>query len=265
MNQLFTKAIKDGRYVSIEEFGPRIGARCGCICPECGEPVQSNVTGKKREELKIDFTNHFSHVNKDTKCSGGHAETEIHLKAKELIEQNDSIKVPGLKRGSSQTIKYSNVRLETAFPKSGLKRYRPDIIVTTEDGEELAIEVIVSSPVTEVKKQIYRDNQFQAFEIDLTWFKRWPFEKYEFRLPDMVLENTNNKQWIWPEQFVEAEQFDEAQEVEEVEEVEKVAPKVLKTLKSEPETSSLLNNPLVWVGGIIAFVAVVKSFFSGKR
>lgn len=54
-NTLFNVAIKNGQYVSIDEFAPGQGSNCDCICPECGEPLVSNVTAKTREQLKIDF------------------------------------------------------------------------------------------------------------------------------------------------------------------------------------------------------------------
>ena len=40
-NYFFVWALRDGNYVSVEEFLPGTGANCGCFCPECGKPVRS--------------------------------------------------------------------------------------------------------------------------------------------------------------------------------------------------------------------------------
>ena len=76
--ELFTTAIKDGKYIYINKFESGVGADCDCICPKCGEPVISNVTKKKSWELKRAYTNHFSHFNEFSSCFGGHGETELH-------------------------------------------------------------------------------------------------------------------------------------------------------------------------------------------
>lgn len=204
-NALFNVAIKNGQYVSIDEFTPGIGSDCDCICPECGERVVSNVTAKTREQLKIDFTNHFSHLNKNSNCSGGYEETAIHLMAKKIIETNNSINVPGITSSKSEVIMYNHVRIEPAFPNEKYKRYRPDIIVKSNEEEDIAIEVVVTCAVTEIKSQLYRDHKFKSLTINLSRFRGKTLKDVEHTLAKEILKLTGSKKWIWPEQVVEQE------------------------------------------------------------
>ena len=197
-NSLFNVAIKNSQYVSIDEFAPGQGSNCDCVCPECGEQLVSNVTAKTREQLKIDFTNHFSHLNKDSNCSGGYEETAIHLMAKKIIEANNSITVPGTTSSKSEVIVYSEVRIEPAFPIEQHKRYRPDIIIKSTDNEYIAIEVVVTCAVTEIKSQLYRNHKLSSF-------RGKPLKDVEHTLDQEVLKLTGSKKWIWPEQVVEQE------------------------------------------------------------
>jgi hypothetical protein len=198
-NTLFNMAVKNGQYVSIDRFAPGIGSDCDCICPDCGERVVSNVTAKTREQLKIDFTNHFSHLNKNSNCSGGYEETTIHLLAKKIIESNSSINVPGTISNQSEIIMYGDVRIEPAFPNEKYKRYRPDIIIKSND-DDIAIEVVVTCAVTGIKSQLYRDHKFKSLIIDLSRFRGKPLKEVEYTLEQEVLKLTGSKKWIWPEQ-----------------------------------------------------------------
>ncbi len=192
---LFTVALKNGNYVSIDKFSPGIGERCGCICPECGEPLRSNVTAKSLDQLKINYTNHFSHINEDSICNGGYLETQIHLAAKRIIESNSSVIVPS--GNGEEEIKYTGVKIEPAFPDQELKRYRPDIIIKSIDEEDIAIEIVVTSPVTAIKESLYRDRKLKSLVIDLSRFKESRFEDVEYKLSYEVLKSIENKKWIW--------------------------------------------------------------------
>lgn len=159
----------------------------------------SNVTAKTRDQLKIHFTNHFSHLNKNSNCSGGYEETAIHLMAKKIIETNNSISVPGTIRGKSEVIMYRHVRIEPAFPNEEYKRYRPDIIIKSND-DDIAIEVVVTCAVTEIKSQLYRDHKFKSLTIDLSRFRGKSLKEVEHTLEQEILTLTGSKKWIWPEQ-----------------------------------------------------------------
>src|SRR5688572_11665682 len=133
---LFDTAVKDGDYINVNAFAPGIGAKCGCTCPDCGAQVKSNVTGKSPEELKVIFTNHFSHINELSTCTGGGLETAVHLFAKEILSKNRTLKVPSERYHYPQVLSYTNVVLEKSFPVEKFKQYRPDIILTDMHGEK---------------------------------------------------------------------------------------------------------------------------------
>jgi hypothetical protein len=198
-DDLFVTAIKNGDYISIDEFKPGDGEKCGCFCPQCGEPVRSNVTAKSPEQLKIPFTNRFSHLNKSTECSGGYKETEIHLFAKDLISKTNIIAVPSNRYHYPDKLNYSNVRLEKVFPIEQYKQYRPDILITNSEGLDLAIEIIVTNPVSSEKKDLYTNQMFKSFAIDLSSYYKTNLNEVKERLSEDILSNHKNKFWIWPE------------------------------------------------------------------
>lgn len=172
MDKLFNTAVRDGNYISINEFSTGTGERCNCICPECGEKVRSNVTSKSPEELKRNYTNHFSHINENSQCAGGCLETELHLFAKEVIAKNDTLMVPGEQYDHTDTLEYTSVILEKAFPIEKYKQYRPDIIITSITGEKIAIEIIVTNPLSESKAQLYKAAVLKCLTIDLSGYQK---------------------------------------------------------------------------------------------
>lgn len=194
-SNLFTTAIKDGKYISINEFQSGIGADCRCICPHCGEKVRSNVTNKRQEELKIKYTNHFSHINEDSKCMGGYKETDIHLFAKEVLEKSKFVFIPA---GNSRVkLEYNKVVIEPSFPIEKFKWYRPDIILYCTNGEKMAIEIIVSNPVSDDKAQLYRDCELKSFAIDLSSYHKLDLETFKEDLTNDILTGIRKKKWIW--------------------------------------------------------------------
>lgn len=243
-NQLFNYAIKDGQYVSIDVFTPGIGARCGCICPECGEQVRSNVTAKTRDQLKIDFTNHFSHVDENSSCGGGYEETLLHLKAKEIIASHTELFVPGKLTGK-QLIRYSSVRIEPAFPNVNFKKYRPDIIVRTIADTDLAIEIVVTSPVSSQKQSLYKDSGVACLVVDLSRWKGKLISRIESQLKHEILISISNKRWIWNETL-----DDEPIEV--------------MTKEREP---SIWDNPITWFFAFLGgwfILTRIKNWLFGK-
>lgn len=242
-NNLFTVAIKDGRYTSIEAFAPGDGEKCGCICPECGEPVRSNVTSKSKEKLKINYTNHFSHIDENSTCTGGFLETEIHLTAKKIISSNSTIWVPGENK-EKMSIQYTKVRVEPAFPNVDFKRYRPDIIMSSSDNEDIAIEVVVTCPVTALKEELYKKYAFKSFTIDLSHFQNNAIDQIETELRSQILMSVERKKWIWPEPLPET--------ITDV-----VMPKVEGHAQVNKKPS-IRANPLTWVVAIAGGILFLK-------
>jgi hypothetical protein len=198
VSNLFVTAIRDNEYISIDEFNPKDGAKCNCTCPECGEKVQANVTSKTNEELKRNYTNHFSHINKDSKCKGGYLETELHLFAKEAIEKSNSIKVPTKKYHFPRELKINSVKVEPSFPFENCKQYRPDLIIYDDQNEQIAIEIFVTNNLSEVKQNLYREKEFKCLKIDLSEFKKVDLDSNRKTIEEAILNNDKNKKWIYP-------------------------------------------------------------------
>lgn len=201
INKNFLTAIKDGKYISINCFKPKDGVKCNCICPECGEKVRSNVTGKDSSELKINYANRFSHVNENSKCSGGYKETLLHLYAKELIKKSSELYVPSERYHNPNILKYVEVKLEHAFPVEEYKQYRPDILLTTTDGEKVAVEIYVTNDLSEEKIQLYKKSKLKCLRIDLSQFYYDDFETSKPEIEKAIFgyeESKETKKWVWP-------------------------------------------------------------------
>ena len=197
-NQLFVTAVKDGRYVSIADFKPKDGNKCGCFCPECGLSLRSNISSKDPRELKINFTNHFSHNDEGTACKGGYKETRLHLLAKSIIEAEKSLNVPGSPFHFSDKIEYAYVAVEPAFPSEKYKQYRPDIILTTLNEEKIAIEIFVTNDVSFKKTQLYWETKLKCLKIDLAEFHELDLEEFKTEIEKEILQETARKRWISP-------------------------------------------------------------------
>lgn len=147
------------------------GLSCGCVCADCGTALEA-VKGHKR-------IHYFRHANgKD--CSG---ESAIHLYAKQVIAEGNTIRLPG------ERIAYEAVRLEQV-----LGTRRPDITVRA-GGEQLHFEIRVTNAVCEDKRRFYRDGQHRCVEIDLSDRRLWLLPPEE--LKELILEDSSNKHIIY--------------------------------------------------------------------
>ena len=134
------------------------GLACNCTCPSCGE----NLIAKLGQER----AHHFAHAGQIAELCKYAYETELHIRAKNLIEVKKQIKIP-LHSPKSDQLLYeihpvSNVRVEKFH--TGKK---PDLIVTIDDFDYL-IEIAVTHFADPDKKKTYRANLLNALEIDLS-------------------------------------------------------------------------------------------------
>lgn len=195
--ELFNTAIKNGKYVSIDVFKPGEGVRCGCVCPECGEKLVSNVTAKKRWQLKREFTNHFSHYDENSTCSGGTGETELHLFAKKVLEENDKLSVSTLSTRNKK-LKYYKALSEQAIPVEKFKQKRPDILLYDDSNHIIcAIEIVVTNPVKEEKRNLYETSNLRCLAIDLSSYYDKDLESNKKDIRNEILVETKKKEWIW--------------------------------------------------------------------
>jgi competence CoiA-like predicted nuclease len=197
IKELFNTAIKNGKYVSIDVFKPGEGVRCGCVCPECGEKLMSNVTAKKRWQLKREFTNHFSHYDENSTCSGGTGETELHLFAKRVLEENDKLSVPSLSTRNNK-LKYCKALSEQAILVEKFKQKRPDILLYDDSNHVIcAIEIVVTNPVKEEKRNLYETSNLRCLAIDLSSYYEKDLEFNRKDIENEILVETKKKQWVW--------------------------------------------------------------------
>lgn len=175
----FGERRSDGRIVTASEV-PR-GDACDCICPECGGSLQAHHGDVLRW--------HFQHKADTTRCSGG-PESALHKFAKQIIAEKQAIWIPplmarftsakaetrSLTACAGRWVKLRNVRQETRITPLVGDFIVPDIVAEmsarTRDNRivhsEVLIEIVVSHPATEKKKQLLAAEKLNSFEIYLS-------------------------------------------------------------------------------------------------
>jgi hypothetical protein len=174
------------KYISDVESGEN----CNCICIECGNIlVAVNKEGNKQKP-------HFRHKSK-LNCSGG-VETAIHLLAKEIVVKNNKIALP-----RNRYFIYDKSESEVA-----LSDYTPDVIIeNSKNGEKWLIEIAVTHPVDETKKnKIIRDKN-NCLEINLKDIDR---DISREKLEEIVLNDFKNRKTIFDNKKAESNLFEYA-------------------------------------------------------
>lgn len=146
------------------------------VCPEC----KSELIASNRHKSTRKNATYFRHkIGSD--CQG---ETLIHLWAKQIIAEKKSAlgaeytAVANAKdlakkyhqvqlTQSCETLVFSNVELEVRISQ-GTKIRTPDVMCNVVDGSILAVEIFVSSAVTEPKREFFADMGLDCLEIDLS-------------------------------------------------------------------------------------------------
>lgn len=153
--------LSSGRLVGVSEVDR--GLACGCFCPQCGQPL----IAKKGDIL----VHHFAHQS-DAECKGA-VESALHKMSKQILADRRQVRIPDAiaiygttKRWLSgpRTYVAEMARLEPSF--GGI---RPDVFFEG-GGVPLAIEVCVTHPVPETKRQLLTAQLFDSIEIDMS---RW--------------------------------------------------------------------------------------------
>lgn len=128
------------------------GSKCKCVCPSCRKPLVAKNAGAKNAP-------HFAH---ESNCECATAlQTSLHYLAKEIFLEE---KVFHFKKFDGRIARYniSEVVLENKI--GGII---PDVILNCE-GKIFIVEIFVSHPVDEEKKQKIRDMNVSAVEYDLS-------------------------------------------------------------------------------------------------
>ena len=148
-----------GEITSINDPLVLRGLQCECTCPCCGCAMVARKGDVRRH--------HFAHHSEQPRECYFAFETELHILAKVLIEQEKRICLPVSfsKAGENQSCEIfpvTNVRIE----KFHLGR-KPDLIVDI-DGYDYVIEIAVTHFCDPAKVMEYRRKSINAAEFDLS-------------------------------------------------------------------------------------------------
>jgi hypothetical protein len=182
---------ESNRLVHVSEVGR--GLACHCRCVGCGEALIARQ-GEKREH-------HFAHASNKAPCESSH-ESLLHLYAKQLIADALGLVVPMTQAIASYLqIKETSesMLLHAILPvhaEVSIGNIRPDILLLTTDGVQVAVEVAYSSFCDEIKIAEFEKHGLPALEIDLSQFTPDNFDPVDVK--EAVIQSVQNKKWIWP-------------------------------------------------------------------
>jgi hypothetical protein len=197
--------IRDGRVILISEIKQtERGERCDCVCPVCKGKLLAKL-GEIRQP-------HFAH-KPNCKCDYSHAQqTSLHILAKEIIQENNRILVPGIAFTRNEiigdyfddpvateieidcpniipkTVLYSSVELEKQIGET-----IADAVIMT-NNSPCIVEIAVTHFVDKEKRKKLEVNHLPAFEIDLSSFVDTPPSREA--IAEAVLSNEKNRKWI---------------------------------------------------------------------
>lgn len=187
---------KDGKM-----YEPRqvpLGKACGCICPSCKSPLVA------KHALKKLVTPHFSHLPGQN-CLYGR-ESAIHFAAKQLIEEHHKLYIPdrtvkvyvvdemGREHSPERTLvsaglkDFSSVRLE-----QNISDFRPDLVATTINGNDLLVEIAVTHFVNDIKQKKIENHGTAAIEIDASEVPILNFDA----LAQLLFEPSSHAEWLF--------------------------------------------------------------------
>lgn len=176
-----------GAPVHIDSPNVKRGLACDCTCPSCGVAL---VARQGDERI-----HHFAHHAQSAELCSYATETELHIRAKALIEQRQQVNIPlhitSCGFAVYKTYPVTNVRLEKFH--TGKK---PDLIVTI-NGFDCLIEIAVTHFADNEKRRAYRDNLLNAIEIDLSALKDTEDNELEQVLEEALFGQDSPVQAYW--------------------------------------------------------------------
>jgi len=140
--------LKDGSLVFIDEV--ERGLECECLCPHCG----GKLIARKGEKNK----HHFAHYQVEN-CGKG-VETALHLLAKQVLQEEECIRLPD----------GEDLELLTAIEIERRRLgYVSDVgAVFLETGEEIDIEIKVTHGIDQEKLDKVLSKHAKMMEVDLS-------------------------------------------------------------------------------------------------
>ena len=212
--------IKNEKIVHISEIPKEErGLACGCICSNCKDRLLAKL-GDERQY-------HFAHCA-NTECNIEYAhQTALHMLAKEIIEQEKVIKLPGLLvkfedldlarekdnvhvwhswrnrnlghqyNDYIEKIDESVVAFDQVVLEKKISAIIPDIVARKGDRTYL-IEIAVTHFTEENKRKAMEALGYEAIEINIEDISRGGIKREE--LKDILINQTKRKQWIFNSQ-----------------------------------------------------------------
>jgi len=150
----------DGKRADVRDVAN--GLQCRCRCFDCGQPVLA----KQGPKVRWHFAHHAS-----TNCRPT-PESELHFFAKTLLAEKLWLWIPPVKAKSAgrtqlisdrQRYEFSQVKVEKADGN-----VRPDLLLVTESGKVLHVEIFVRHRVGPIKLEKLRTRGISSVEIDLS-------------------------------------------------------------------------------------------------
>lgn len=172
MPAAFAYGRRDGRLVHVHELdedGER-GLRCGCVCPQCGRPLQAHLGQKKSW--------HFQHQVEDASCSP-QPMTLLHAFVRDELAAKRQLHVPAVRVLSELQVFGKPVFEFVSMPASDFDfidgrsevqgdGVQPDVLFQQADETMFALEVRYSHAVDEEKLQRLKRNYRLAIEFDVS-------------------------------------------------------------------------------------------------
>lgn len=195
----------DGERADVKDVAN--GLQCRCRCYDCGQPVLAKQGPKVRW--------HFAH-HAPTNCRPT-PESELHFFAKTLLAEKLWLWIPAVEAkavgqakliSDRQQYKFSQVKVEKADGN-----VRPDLLLVTDRGRVLHVEIFVRHRVDPAKLEKLRNRGISSVEIDLSkldWDDRGEWE-------EAILE-TAPREWLHNARAAEVQQGMEAQAASEAKE-----------------------------------------------
>ncbi len=152
---------EDGSLVHISKV--ESGLACACRCPACDAPLIAR-------KGKI-VTAHFAHASDGEGCGTG-AETNAHIWAKEVLEREKFILLPDVVAAASGLVDTVHRARLFRFAKAKLEHHLgnivPDVLLETESGQQLLVEVRVTHACGEDKIAKIAAREIATVEVDLS-------------------------------------------------------------------------------------------------
>ena len=184
----------DGSLVHISQV--QSGLACDCACPACGRALIARKGAIRMQ--------HFGHHGSGSGC-GRNAETNAHSWAKDVLGREKRILLPavGAQVGKDklQTHRERMFAFASAELENMLDDIVPDVVLTTADGQQLLVEVLVTHACGPDKIAKLRDRGLATVEVDLS---AWRKSSDRQRIEEALIEWAP-REWLYNRKLEDAE------------------------------------------------------------